>query len=85
MINIFHCLKDFKLRKVVIIKNDMRIQISYSVELADSIVSMARVLNTRFILCYVIFIFIFILCINFPLKFYIVAKNGSKPRGDSFL
>ena len=81
MINIFHCLKDFQLRKVVIIKNDMRIQISYPVELAHSIVSMARVLNTR--LCYVIFIFI--LCINFPLKFYIVAKNGSKPRGDTFL
>ena len=82
MINIFHCLKDFKLRQVVIIKNDMRIQISYSVELADSIVSMARDLNTRFILCYVIFIFI--LCINFPLKFYIVAKNGSKSQGDTF-
>lgn len=83
MINIFHCLKDFQLRKMVIIKNDMRIQISYSVEWADSIVPMARVLNTRFILCYVIIIFI--LCINFPMKFYIVVKNGSKPRGDTFL
>jgi len=33
MINIFHCLKEFQLRKVVIIKNDMHIQTSISINL----------------------------------------------------